>query len=296
MKLLAADHTKVAYVNLDTGYSKVIHRGQGVYYGITWDDQKRLSLAVGNSLHLLSLNDASKQVTGYIQRGKDRSAAVLSSPHQILWKEGLLYVVDTGRNRLTVFDSNFNIVREVKATDADWDKFKGVQTGVHINSVSIDGNDLYILAHNADRSSYYNKYSISNYELIESKSLPSYMAHNIVKIDGRLLICDSKGCSLIDGFTDEVLWTSTHGGNLSRGLGVTATKIVVGKTPHEPVREKRAQCSGGAGIWILDRFTFEEIDYISIPALDHINELRILDVEDYAHTETILYSKQFEAK
>ena len=109
MKFIASDHRNVVYYNTDNGFSKILHKNKGVYYGITWDDNQNLILAIGDFVHLIKLNDSSKQVNGYIEAFGKRSERFLSSPHQILYHEDLLYVVDTGRNRMITLDRDLKI-------------------------------------------------------------------------------------------------------------------------------------------------------------------------------------------
>ena len=298
MKLIASDHTKVVYYDTETGDSKVLHSGQGVYYGITWDDLDNLYLAVSNSLKLLHLNDASKQVTGVIEKstseGKKTSSPFMSSPHQIFWKHGLLYVADTGRNRLTmVSETDLENEGEVKVTEADWDKVNNVQTGVHVNSVYITANSkyLYMLAHGADNPSFYQKYDYERLKLLEEKELKANWAHNIALIDGKLLICNSKGSSLIDGISNKVLWKPKDDDSLTRGLCVTDDRIYVGRSPRASRADRTKFRGSSGGFWTLDRKTYKELDYTPIPNLTHINEMRVLDLLDYAHNGIIFNSE-----
>ena len=96
---------------------------------------------------------------------------------------------------------------------------------------------------------------------------------------GERLSCVSSRGMLIDPHTLHVYWRSGSAGYL-RGLAVGPDQVFVGESPQAG---RHLRASGVSGLWVVDRRTWQAVDYIVLGPYGVVNEVRLIDEVDEAH-------------
>lgn len=125
MKLLLATHQALLFWD---GAIRVLHEGRGVYYGITWSEERLYAVARDSyPARVLTLDRNLNELAPppFTQMGADG----YSGPHQAFWWDGRLYVANTQYNRIEVWDEasgEVSCIRFEDPADKDVD---------HLNSI-----------------------------------------------------------------------------------------------------------------------------------------------------------------
>jgi hypothetical protein len=276
MKLIISSFNYIAIYDLDKGIESILDEGRGKYFGVSWGDgtlyttvgvRPKIAERYGKKIEkIMCFNKELKFQSFLFDNGFG-----LKDVHQILCKDGFLWIVNSGRNRIDKFD-----FKSRKATSWYPLFFRRYRDFNHLNSISIDGDKLYLLAHNNKRPSQIFIYTYPGLQLLK-KIILGKQAHNIYAEGSELFICDS----LLSGNL-----ISTKGNFLHiekgyiRGLAVSKKLILVGSS-NKASRYEREK--GDCELYIFNRQTrkLESIDIIK--GAGNIYEIRILDEWDYAH-------------
>jgi hypothetical protein len=211
----------------------------------------------------------------------------LSDPHQILCEGDYVLITNTGRNCLTVVRRADLFYRHVWFDEARWDcKGPDRPVGKHLNSVQVVGDRLYVLAHNFERGSLIAELTWPGLELVQWHPTRAYQAHNLwAQPGGEILTCNTIDGSVIEAVSGRVLWRSRTPTLLTRGLACSGNYIFVGMSTFAK-RQDRTRTDGG--VWVLDRDTWKEIDFLPLPASGNVREIRIVDHPDECHHGQVL--------
>jgi hypothetical protein len=272
---LLATNSSVYKVNSDGSFS-TIHSGSGLYYGVSWDDEKiylgcrDYKDSADGTRHscVLTLN-ANYEVTG-------RLPFEFPDIHQILYTQNALYVTYPSKDLIvSVKDGIFK--------EHDW-----LCTGRdvhHLNSIFFDGNDFWICYHNLSNRVDYSKKS--QVVCLDNKLFHVHEVHEIGKSihnvfvdDKYIYVCNSNAGSLlrmsrVTNFIDEVTV-----GMWSRGIAVTDKYILVGSSKKGPRGDR---VTGDARVHLLDRDTMRVVDSRTFKDSGALFGIRIIDQKDYAH-------------
>ena len=257
-------------------FAKIVH---GQFFGIT---------VRGSALYLFQANGPliSKVPRGRILRlevegGFVRGAEVVARGldngcHQIDFLGDRLVVVDTYNQAIVILNEKFEVERRVQplgpAALEDW---KGGYA--HVNSILGRGDEIYLLKQNGGTKTGKNSELVRcdrDFNVRSVTRLPGGTCHNIVFLEeGRLLVCDSRGGTLVDeqGVVADV------GPGFLRGLSVDRETVVVGESKHAD-RWTRRLFAGG-NVYFFDR-RFQLLSKLSLPGAP--KDIRKIDGDDLA--------------
>lgn len=274
-------------VDLQTREVRPLEFVRPEYYGVSWfPDGESLVLShsgLDNS-ELIDIESYARSETGWLTHGNTSSRPFLSQPHQILCApDGRVLCANTGRNVITAFDfGQPNVFQEAGISAARWDRLALDQiTGDHLNSVFLRDSQLYVIAHGHAKGSKLATFSYPEMELVSVEPLGARTGlHNIwVTAEGQRISCHSESGSLIDLDEKIPLWESGSP-VYTRGLAAASNYVLVGESQKTGRDLRRSSLSG---LWILDKQTWQSIDYIALGPFGAVNEVRVLDVADDAH-------------
>jgi hypothetical protein len=279
-------------VELDSGHVEAIESNRPEYYGISWfpgSSELILSHSGLNNATLVDIASLASSEVGYLSNGEDKTEAFLSQPHQILCApDGKVVVTNTGRNRVQVVD--FEIAgqyREAGLNPVRWDRLgpEGPY-GDHLNSVFLKEGKLYVVAHGHKAGSQLLTFAYPTLRLLSAHKVPDVTGmHNVfVSDDGSILGCNSHVGGIVDLQSGKTLWTSGCP-IYARGLAVSDSSYFIGES-EITARENRSSCS--SGIWVVDRAALKASDYLPLGPYGAVNEVRLVDVPDFAHHGTPL--------
>ena len=276
-------------VDLQTRQVQPLECKRPEYYGISWFRNSSalvLSHSGLNNAELLDVSSYAQSERGWLSMGKRNSRHFLSQPHQLLCApDGRVIVTNTGRNVITVFDFKTpNTFQESGISAARWDRLAldpDQIGGDHLNSVFLQQDRLYVLAHGHTKGSRLATLSYPSLELLQIEPLGAKTGlHNIwVTHEGQRISCHSENGSLIDLDVHAPLWDSGTA-MYTRGLAASADYVLVGES-QKTGRDLRH--SSLSGLWILDRQSWRAADYLCLGPYGAVNEVRLLDVADDAH-------------
>lgn len=286
MRLLVTTPLRLLLVNLDTGAITVLRAGDGEYFGVTWSSiaifvsQSRISNDLFTHEDLLTAERG--EVVSYGTSGEvlARTPKRMLMPHQIEWTPDGLFVADTGRERLSLYAADGDLIRDVALGDIGWDRAPDGRAGHHFNSVHRVGERVWVVAHNHDRPSELWELSWPTLELVHIHVTGASWAHNLWKSRLGLVVCDSRAGGLHEVRSGETIWTASEQRAISRGLAVSADHIVVGRSG---LAARHARLFNDGGLWIIDRDSLETIEELRFPGSGVVNDVRLLDGIDECH-------------
>jgi catechol 2,3-dioxygenase-like lactoylglutathione lyase family enzyme len=274
------------------GYTHVVGTREGVYairrdgFVKVLDGQFFGTTVRGSSIYLFQAcgPQVFKQKRGRIIRldltdGRITGTAVVAreldnGTHQIDFLGDRLAVVETYTQTIVVYEEDFRSAARYQplgpAKTDDWEGGYG-----HVNSIVAYEGSIYLLKHNGGLKTGRKSELVrcdADFRVQEVIKLPGAMCHNIVFLeDGRLLVCDSRGGSLIDrdGVVAEV------GTAFTRGLSVDEEQVVVGESVLAD-RRTRQLFSRGA-VYFLDR-GYRLVSRLDLPAAP--SDIRKIDGRD----------------
>ncbi len=276
-------------VDLQTRQVQPLECERAEYYGISWfGDSSALVLSHSgvNNAELLDVTSYAQSERGWLSIAETESRKFLSQPHQLLCApDGRVITTNTGRNVITVFDFETpNTFQESGISAARWDRLAldPDQTGGdHLNSVFLQHDRLYVLAHGHTKGSKLATLFYPSLDLIQIEALGAKTGlHNIwISHEGQRISCHSENGSLIDLDDSAPLWQSGRA-MYTRGLAASANYVLIGES-QKTGRDLRHRSL--SGLWILDRSNWRAIDYLCLGPYGAVNEVRLLDVADEAH-------------
>lgn len=174
-EVLITTSQSILLVNVSTKDIKVLHQGAGLYYGVTTDGNNIYIAARNRGVSSLSPKD--KEIGSILVFNKyfehidtlKPDSFELKDLHQIKYYDGKLYATCTHDNLIAIYENN------------SWSKWypnenRDIDVN-HFNSIYINNDSLYLLAHNFANSQIM-EYDIKTYKLKNTISL-GIQAHNI---------------------------------------------------------------------------------------------------------------------
>lgn len=293
---LVATTGYILLVDLDSKRVTPLKKDQPEYYGISWfpgDSELVLSHSGVNNSDLIDIASYAQSEQGWLSKGTQNGRRFLSAPHQILCApDGRIICTNTGRNVISIVDLNrVNLFQEAGISNARWDRLSLEKiTGDHLNSVFLQDDQLFVVAHGHNKGSKLAVFSYPDLDLLSVTPLGERTGlHNIwITSEGQRISCHSEIGALIDIDCAEPLWESGSP-VYTRGLAATDDYVLVGESQKTGRDLRRNSLSA---IWVLDRKQWQAIDYICLGPYGAVNEVRLLDVPDLAHHGTPLHNIQ----
>lgn len=271
MKLLVTCGNRLCQVDTDSEKVNTVVElpEHWIAYGITWDD-KHIYLATRHpdkdGVDGIQVLDKDFRYQYSIVRGRN----LFSDLHQILFYDDRLWVVSSGCNSVYIVGRVWGTDDEVWYPNpkAPYNEERDTKDWNHFNSIWINGDRLYLVAHNFERNSELWKFTYPEREFVTK--FPAYTdAHNVF-IESRSLIMSS---------------SDNEGGSYGRGLAVSDTHIVMGESGYLDDRRERMERANGYVI-VYDREWNEEKRFLV--GKGEVYDIRITDTMDYAHNGIIL--------
>jgi len=283
MRMLIGTH-KALLLWVD-GQTYVLHEGLGAYYGITWDDRSIYVVARGSMpSRMLAFDSHMRPILAppFINMGSEG----YSGPHQALYSRGVLYVVNTQRNRVECWDGEvvFNLNWAPTYKDRD-----------HINSIwrEPQAGTLWITEHRKTKRPKKIRVLEADHTLLSTIELdPDFLSaglvytgiHNVYIEDGILYTLGPSQVVTYDLDTLEVdaipLAGVIKGEHYLRGLARSDDHFYIGASRASP-RDGRAE--GASRILVTnDRFGVLEANCLS-EDYGALYEIRLVDLPDRAH-------------
>jgi hypothetical protein len=257
------------------------------YYGITWRPEGPdliLSHSMLDNNELRDIASYAMSEVGVLSEGPFIAQPFLSQPHQITFaSDGRIICTNTGRNSISIFDpSRPNLIQEARVSDVRWDRLSPDEVpGDHLNSVFEKNGVLYAIAHRHGKGSALAKFSFPDLELLAIQPIKNRTGlHNIwVTDDGQEISCHSEAGSVIDLRNGEILWDSGSP-VYTRGLAASVDFVLIGESERARRDSRRHSMSG---LWLVDRSTWQAIDYFCLGSYGAVHEVRLLNIKDQAH-------------
>lgn len=287
MRALVATPRFLLLVDIEARRVSVVADAQPEYYGITWrpgGTHLILSHSGLDNEALIDLRSYALSEVGWISEGEQQSPRFLSQPHQILCgPDGRVICTNTGRNSVVVVDlERPGHFQEARLHEDRWDRLEpSAGTGLHLNSLFLRDGRLDVLAHGFEAGSQLITLDYPSLEVREIVPVAGTTGmHNCCVTErGERLACVSSRGMLVDPHTLDVRWRSGSGGYL-RGMAVGADRVLLGESPQTG---RHLRASAVSGVWVIDRSTWQTVDYLELGPYGVVNEVRLLDVPDEAH-------------
>lgn len=274
--LLVGTRKSLLWVNPWEGISKVIARGHGPYYGISFDDKHVWVAARGGA-------SKSPHIQMWSYGKMDHPVGTLRAPfpmadmHQILRYRDRLWITCSGQNMIASYSpkvGRWNRWYPRKAVDIDVN---------HINSLYAKEDSLWLMAHNGPpgtvvhptRQSEIWEYRLgSTTPTLVKEMRAGFRSHNIWHRDNIIHYCDSCG-----GRVRSLAGLEVRTGGFPRGVVDTGENVFAGVTPHLYDREARGKAT--PRIVIFDS-TWSIVHSMPLPEEGAILELRAPGMVDAA--------------
>lgn len=257
------------------------------YYGVSWFPNNANvyltnSGGVGN---LTSIEGYMRSEIGHMSvLGKTASPQLFSNPHQLRCIEPpYVAVTNTGRNALTIVNTDDWSIRELRIDDVHWDRFDPLGQGSHFNSIDFRDGRLHVLAHNFDAGAYEWQIEWPSLKTISRRPLPGKQLHNLWHRDNDTYIaCDSPNSGLIELNSGRSLWQHPEHKFYTRGLASDGRHIYVGTTEIAARGERDTRSSR---VIVLDAETYQMQASIDLGPFADVNEIRVADGVDLCHPQ-----------
>ncbi|MDZ7804193.1 hypothetical protein [Thiohalophilus sp.] len=194
--------------------------------------------------------------------------------HQIEYYDGFVFLTDTGKNRIVVYDLEKQIVKGY--LDIGKRRFDIN----HVNAVKVFNGILYIGLNYAEPNSKILLLHMASLEvaldcsdimdIVDVITIPGcFHTHDLVECDDKLLVCSSADARLVDAYTGRQLWAYE---SWLRGIAVTENHVWVGQSVHAKRRKRHSKKLAGY-LHKLDRNTFEFQGTVTISKVGQINDM-----------------------
>lgn len=284
-KLLVSTMLKLVY--WDGKQAHILHEGdlgQGTahYHGITWDNRHKLYVSCVDEFQYMirRFNMDSGEELPPLLKGQ------LHETHQIFWFKGLLYMTNTGKNRVEVVNTAnpksepWSMAWNPSPCDLD-----------HINAIWVDADGVVYVAEHGQKREIGSMVRMCDLTLNELATYHTrHNIHNVYAEDGWVYNLTSPH----DGNSAGLLRTDAHGveridfpewgKSLLRGLARTQDNWYIGMSRWERDRSNRAV--GDAVVVQLDN-SFQEVDRITMEDFGPVCSVRALGVVDLAHNRIV---------
>lgn len=247
----------------------VLDEGRGPYFGVTWSPDM-VFVAARN------WKKDGKDTLVLTYDGELRLVAEARLPevreiHQMLWWGGLVYICDTGHDRVLAWDG--------EGARAVYEATRAMEDRSHVNSVWCDGERFWVTELYARRVRAFDL----GWNLLETVPL-EHEAHNVYVEGGRVYVCasDQGRLARVGDRRDSVdLSASVASGEYSyaRGLARTGSRFYVGLSL---ARRREDRGDGGCRVAVLDG-GLARVGEIRFEGTGDIHSLRAMDGTDRAH-------------
>lgn len=263
------------YLSLyDRGEKRILHEKGGVYYGISWSENRlfvlwrnfkkgAIILVFDTSFNLIDQIDLGKHIDG----------------HQILYVRDRLFVTNTAENDVMEIDPQDRQIRNLKLSPFEHDHN-------HINGLSyIDEDQLWVLFANGkiEGNSEMKKYQLSRGEIVDEVSVGNQI-HNFLG-DYITSSYDFEVFRYRNGQKCESIGLK----GWLRGMDFVDDLLLVGSSVISE-REDRTNKNDGK-LYLLDK-SLNLLDEIKIPEIGQINEIRTISTS-YSHNNVSFEGAEF---
>lgn len=182
-KILITTTRSILLFDIKTKNKKVIHRGFGPYYGVCVKDNFVYVSARKKNQYLESIDIEKNVILKFDMNLKFMQEIVPPCPirdvHGIASDESSIYITSTYDNCIMVYNNG------------QWESWNPLENNKyrHYNSLFIDNDKIYILAHNRGESELFCFDKLSK-SLISATKLGNH-AHTIWKENNSMYVCDS---------------------------------------------------------------------------------------------------------
>jgi len=257
------------------------------YYGISWRPAGKdliLSHSMVDTNELQEISSYAMSEVGVLSESAFTTPPFLSAPHQIIFaSDDRIICTNTGRNSISIFDpAKPHLMQEARVSGARWDRLSPDDVmGDHLNSVFEKDGVLYAMAHRFGKGSALATFSFPDLDLLALELVKNRSGlHNVwVTDDGQRISCHSEAGSLIELNSDAILWESGSP-VYTRGLAASTDFVLVGESERAQRASRRHSMSG---LWLLDRNTWQALDYFCLGSYGGVHEVRLLNIKDEAH-------------
>ena len=286
--LLITTPLQVLSFDPSRGEANLLRTGDGEYFGLTWGaDVIVISHSGMNNESLGSWEDYRAAPRGYLSlhasKGTSlRTPTVLLQPHQIELVDDAIVATNTGRNRLSVFETDGSLRAHVQLDDVEFDWNEAGRTGSHFNSVHRSGDRLWVVAHNHDRPSSVWELAWPRLEVLSTHATTASWAHNMWIGEHGKVICDSRHGSLLEVDSGETIWSSGEKDVVTRGLAVVGDHLYIGRSEFA---DRGLRVHNNGGLWVVDRKTLRTVERHIFPGSGCVNDLRAFRGQDECHVQ-----------
>lgn len=290
MRILFSTGNTLNHFDFDSGVLATIAEGPQELFGISGDSTCLVLSHSGIDCESLKTHAdyvASPQGVLSVTRqdgSRQTTEPWLLQPHQIECHAGSVLCANSGRNCLTVFDSALR-PRDIFPTTAHWDIGPGERKNSHFNSVHVQDNLVYVVAHNYARYSTVWVFEWPGFALVDVIPTRSEWAHNILVLPDDMVVCNSKACTLYSVEAKEDIWRFGQEKYMTRALAANEECLIVGLSGMTS-RGNRLNSHGG--FCVLDRKTLRTLETYLFHEIGNVHEIRLLDEVDVCHGEDIL--------
>ena len=202
--------------------------------------------------------------------------------HQIAFYDNLIFITETGKNRIQVLNSNTNNIQFY----IDVGKIRSDVN--HINSISIDKSYLFIGLNNGHAKNVFKNaqlIKIPTSEILKMKSFDVLDEKYLENLNGVFHTHD------MEKFDDDYLISSSNLGKIysynkkkfikdinpwTRGITVSNTQLFIGKSGMGKRKFRHSRYYNGE-IFVLDKFNLTVIKKIVISKIGQLNDIIYVD-------------------
>lgn len=288
-KALVTTSQFVYLVDLQTRQCKVIAKGQGIYYGISWDHQNIYVFCDDyhpiypklNRTKALVFNSSLEKIAEIKPTCKTRGGIhqAIYDPHS----DKLFAMVSKDNAALVYHKKNWKKWCPLNESFIQWKKRLGADVNKnwdqpksdihHLNSIWMDKNNIYCLAHNWGPSEVH----ILSTDTLRTKQIISIgrCAHNVWIEDEEMYVCSSHS----GGVLDKASHVKYSVDGFIRGVAVMDQYRVFGIS-GKAVRRNRSKMDGAVHILSKD---WQCLNKIHLPGCGQVLEVRVLSEKDQCH-------------
>ena len=271
--------TSTAVLLVDGNGPKTIHTGCGIYFGLTWDRDFiyilcRNNLGHGKLRRIFGYTVTIEILDKTFRQVDSVRCPSIHDPHQAIARNRSIYVANTGRDRIEIYNNN-------SFSSINW---TGEQKDVHhINTIGFDESFFYVLENNKQQRSMVKMFDL-NWQPVQDVSL-GLGAHNIFRQAQALYVCSSLDRAMVryDLDTKEITEFPLLGRKwLPRGLAKGNNRFYIGLSAEGTRQERHGRLPGKL---ISTNEDFEIIDTTDLEGAGQVNEVRLISELDAAHNE-----------
>lgn len=268
-KILISTSKAVLLFDLETQNLSLVHEGRGIYYGITKSEDAIIIGARNYKRHWLSFRDKKSEQPQLLffnhsleLRNEVNFPVRALGLHQIYYANHQIFCTCSESNSVVIYnDHNWSIWYPSS------DKHSINKDINHFNSIYVDDNFIYLLAHNNGPSSLL-RYCLKSKKLIEQINI-GVKAHNIFWHKGEIATCSSGEGKIISQSNQ---FANVEG--FPRGVVASENWYYVGLS-HKTNRANRANTQ--SFIEVFDKETWKRLDRISLGTFGQVTDLFLIN-------------------